>query len=76
MNKKEININHQVQYRMFNGKVQYYANETKTNAGKRIIPMTDDMYKMFLEQRKEWFKIDKDLDFEVDGYKNFVFRIM
>ncbi len=73
MNKKEININHQVQYRMFNGKVQYYANETKTNAGKRIIPMTDDMYKMFLEQRKEWFKIDKDLDFEVDGYKNFVF---
>jgi len=23
--------------------------------------------------RLKWFKIDKDLDFEVDGYKNFVF---
>lgn len=45
-------------------------------AGKRIIPMTDDMYKIFLEQRKEWFKIDKDLEFEVDRYKNFVFILL
>lgn len=73
MDKKEININHQVQYRMCRGKTQFYANDTKTNAGRRIIPMTDGMHKMFMEQRKEWLKINKDFDFEVDGYKNFVF---
>ena len=73
LDKKEINVNHQVQYRMYNGKVRFYANDTKTNAGRRIIPMTDDVCNLFIEQRKEWFKIDKDPDFEVDGYKNFVF---
>ncbi len=74
MNEKKIDINHQVQYRKCNdGVVQYYANQTKTDAGKRIIPMTEEVYKLFLEQKKIWFKTEKDVNFEVDGYKNFVF---
>lgn len=70
---KRIDINHQVQYRKKDGKVQFYANETKTNAGKRIILMTEEVYQLFLEQRKAWFQSKKDSEFEVDGYKNFVF---
>lgn len=73
MDNREIHINHQVQYRKINGKTQYYANTPKTEAGNRIFPMTDDIHKLFLEQRKEWLKIGKDLSFEVDGYKDFVF---
>lgn len=73
MDKKEITIDHQVQYRRVNDVVQYYASDTKTEAGKRVIPMTDEVYKLFVEQRKVWLMTNKDMDFEVDGYKNFVF---
>ena len=68
-----ININHQVQYRKVHGDMKLYANDTKTNAGNRIIPMTDDVYRLFIEQKKVWLVTKKDPDFEVDGYKNFAF---
>lgn len=73
MEKRTLDINHQVQYRMVNGKTLLYANETKTNAGKRIIPMDEELYQLFLEQRKEWLQMKKDNEFEVDGYRDFVF---
>ncbi len=58
---------------MVQGDMKLYANDTKTNAGNRIIPMTNDVYSLFSEQKKVWMKTKKDPDFEVDGYKNFVF---
>lgn len=74
MSKKQISVNHQVQYRMYHGeKVQFYVNTPKTKAGIRIIPMTDEVHKLFLEQRKVWMQTKKDPDFEIDGYNNFVF---
>ena len=73
MDKREIDINHQVQCRTVNNEYVIYASKTKTNAGTRVIPMTDEVYKLFLEQRKVWFATTKAADFEVDGYKNFVF---
>lgn len=73
MTNKKIDINHQVQYRKKDGKVRFFATDTKTNAGRRVILMTEDIYELFLEQRKVWFQSKKDSKFEVDGYKNFVF---
>ena len=73
MDRKEISVNHQVQCRMVDGKYTIYANSTKTNAGERTIPMSDKVYKLFLEQRKVWLKSIKAPDFEVDGYTDFVF---
>ena len=73
MDNRTININHQVQCRTVDHKYTLYANETKTEAGVRIIPMTDDVYRLFAEQRKVWLSTIKAPDFEVDGYKNFVF---
>ncbi|MDE6627603.1 MAG: tyrosine-type recombinase/integrase [Lachnospiraceae bacterium] len=73
MDEKEISINHQVQCRTVDGKYILYASETKANAGTRVIPMIDEVYKLFLEQRKVWFVTTKATDFEVDGHKNFVF---
>lgn len=52
MDNKEININHQIQYRMLNGVTQLYATDTKTSAGRRTIPMTDEVYQLFIEQKK------------------------
>lgn len=73
MDKREININHQVQCRTIDHKCTLYASNTKTEAGARIIPITDDLYELFTEQRKVWLSTIKNPDFEVDGYKNFVF---
>lgn len=73
MEKRTISINHQVQCRTVEHKYTLYANTTKTEAGVRIIPMTDDVYRLFVEQRKVWLSTIKAPDFEVDGYKNFVF---
>lgn len=73
MDDREISINHQVQYRQLNGITQLYATDTKTSAGRRTIPMTDEVYQLFIEQKKVWMNTKKDPDFEVDGYKNFVF---
>lgn len=70
---KLIHVNHQVQYRKVQGNMKLYACDTKTNAGKRSIPMTDEVYRLFLEQKKVWLQTKKNPDFEVDGYKDFVF---
>ena len=35
--------------------------------------MTEEVYQLFVEQRKAWFQSKKDSGFEVDGYSNFVF---
>lgn len=73
MNNRKISINHQIQYRKYHGKSQLYANTPKTKAGIRTIPMTEEVYKLFVEQRKVWLKTKKDPEFSVDGYSNFVF---
>lgn len=73
MEKKEIHVNHQVQYRKVQGRMKLYANTTKTSAGKRVILMVDKVYSLFVEQRKVWLMTDKASDFAVDGYKDFVF---
>lgn len=73
MKKKEIHIDHQILYRTYQGKVQFYASKPKTKAGNRTIPMTDEVYHLFSEQRKVWLSSKKAENFEVDGYSNFVF---
>lgn len=77
---RTIRINHQLQYRRINGEMKLYCidekkgkADTKTQSGKRILPMNQQVYELFCEQQKEWLKIKKDPDFEIDGYKNFVF---
>ena len=73
MEKRVLSVNHQVQYRQVEGQAKRYVSATKTNAGKRQIPMTDEVYSLFIKQKAEWLKINKDVEFEVDGVHNFVF---
>ena len=77
---RTIRIDHQLQYWRINGEMKLYCidekkgkADTKTQSGKRILPMNQQVYELFCEQQKEWLKIKKDPDFEIDGYKNFVF---
>ena len=69
MKNRIINIDHQLQ-RLNN--MEYHIESTKTNAGTRKIPMTEDVYRMFqaiLEDRPT------DLpEVMINGYVGFLFR--
>ena len=73
MKKKEICIDHQVLYRTYQGKVQFYATKPKTKAGNRTIPMSNEVHHLLSEQRKNCLFSKKAENFEIDGYSNFVF---
>ncbi len=69
MVKRVINIDHQLQR---DSKMQYYVSSTKTNAGTRKLPMTEEVYQMFkaiLEDRPRNLP-----EIMVDGYIGFLFR--
>lgn len=64
-----IDINHQLQR---TSDMRYLIESTKTNAGTRKLPMTDDVYQMFkniLENRP-----DNLPEIMIDGYCGFLFR--
>ena len=69
MKNRIINIDHQLQR---TSHMEYIVESTKTNAGTRKIPMTEDVYQMFqsiLENRP------KDLpEIMIGGYVGFLFR--
>ena len=68
MENRVINIDHQLQR---TSQMKYVIQETKTNAGTRKIPMTDEVFYCFqaiLEDRPEP-KVEK----MVDGYSGFLF---
>lgn len=70
---KLLVIDHQVQYRQINGHQIFFATDTKTESGCRKIPMDEELYNLFMDQHKIWVDTKKDNDFEIDGYRNFVF---
>lgn len=68
LEKRTININHQLQR---TSKREYVIEPTKTNAGTRVIPMTNEVTEMFraiIEDRPD-YKVEK----VVDGYTGFLF---
>lgn len=69
---KYITVNHQVLYKKKDKKIQYYASLPK-NQTSRIIPIQDDLVNILKKHRENTIFISKSSDFEVDGYKNFVF---
>lgn len=70
---REISINHQLLYRKTGQTYGFYAGRPKTDAGNRIIPMTSDVYRALLEQRKEQALRGYRTKVEIDGYSDFVF---
>lgn len=73
MKNKNININHQLIYKNIGSGTKLYIKKTKTEAGIRNIPMVDIVYEALLEQRKLQLSLGINRDYEVDGYKSFIF---
>ncbi len=74
MNERTININHQLLYRKINNKMLLYCQDSaKTESGNRIIPMNDEVYRLFIQQKEWWFRFCRGATAEIDGYTNFVF---
>lgn len=73
MKNRTINVNHQLVYKNFGDGCKFHISEPKTDAGKRIIPMTDAVHRAFVEVRKQNLILGRRSDAEVDGYSNFVF---
>ena len=74
MRKQEIHITHQLTYkRNSNGKTVFSISDTKTESGKRTIPMTLDVYNALLKQKKYKQLLGTPTDYSIDGYSNFIF---
>ena len=68
MEKRTINVNHQLQYVGNKGK---YIEKTKTEAGTRVLPMSDEVYAAFkrVVQNRKKPKVEE----MIDGYTGFLF---
>jgi len=52
MRKRTVSINHQLIYKAMGRESKYILHEPKTKKGKRVIPMTNDVYDALHEQKK------------------------
>ena len=68
LEKRTINVNHQLQYVGNKGK---YIEKTKTEAGTRVLPMSDEVYAAFkrVVQNRKKPKVEE----MIDGYIGFLF---
>ena len=73
---KKIDINHQLTYKKIDGVTEFRLTTPKTEDGKRILPMTEEVYQAFLEQRKIQFMFGIPRNVEVAGISGFVFTTM
>lgn len=74
MKNKEINIDHQMIYkRNTEGKTVFTISETKTEAGNRKIPMTQDVYDALCKQKRYNLYMGISRDYKVGNHSNFVF---
>lgn len=68
-----ISVNHTLSYRAINGKHEFLITTPKTSTGNREIPIIIDLQKQLLKQKENQFALGTKKDYEVNGYKNFVF---
>ena len=73
MKNRTISINHQLIYKNLGDGCKFHINKPKTDAGERILPMTESVYKGFMELKKQNLALGRRSNVEVDGYSNFVF---
>lgn len=68
LERRTINVNHQLQYVGNRGK---YIEKTKTEAGTRVLPMSDEVYAAFkrVVQNRKKPKVEE----MIDGYTGFLF---
>lgn len=73
MKKKTITIDHQLIYKNLGDGCKFYISKPKTDAGKRIIPMTNAVYQALIDIKEHYILSGRRSKVEIDGYSNFVF---
>lgn len=73
MEKREINIDHQLIYKNYGDGCRFHVSTPKTEAGIRTIPMTEYVRKALAQQKKQQFMLGIDRSVEVEGLSGFVF---
>jgi integrase len=70
---RTISLNHQVYYMDYGDGYKYHCESPKSDAGVRVIPMTQNCYKALKLQREYQFAMGVDREKETAGLKGFVF---
>jgi len=70
---KIATIDHQLIYKKKNGYYGFYAETPKTDAGIRVIPLTDEVIRALKEQKEQQLLKGWRTNVEIDGYRDFVF---
>lgn len=68
-----LTINHTLSYKAVNGSHQFFITTPKTQSSIRQIPIISDLKKQLIKQKEYQFELGIDKNYEIDGYKNFVF---
>jgi integrase len=68
-----ISVNHTLSYKAVNKKHIFFITTPKTENSVRIIPIIEDLRKQLLKQKEYQFELAIRHDYEVDGFKGFVF---
>lgn len=70
MENMKISVNHQLILLYDNGKKRFAISPTKSKSGTRVIPMSEEVKRVLMFQRKSATRKD---GYSVDGYTDFVF---
>lgn len=70
---RTINVNHQLIYKNYGDGCKFHISKPKTEAGCRIIPMTQAVHDAFLEIKKINMLLGRRCTVNVEGYDNFIF---
>lgn len=71
---RTISINHNTKYISDgHGSMKWVITSPKTDAGKRTIPLLDEVYKALIDLKKVYLQYGIRCNCEIDGYSDFVF---
>lgn len=68
-----IHINHTLSYKSIDGKHKYFITSPKTRTSIRDIPIIPDLKQQLIKQKEYLLTTNITNDYEINGYKNFVF---
>ncbi len=73
MKNRTIKVNHQLVYKNLGNGCAFHISTPKTKAGIRTIPMTESVYRAFMDIKKQNLLLGRRCNAEVDGFTDFVF---
>lgn len=73
MKNRNIKVNHQLVYKNLGNGCTFHVTTPKTEAGTRTIPMTESVYRAFMDVKKHNLLLGRRCNVIIDGYSDFVF---